>query len=122
LQEVKEGGLATPEGLAYLEAKHLAVSLYTCCIVAYLLLKAEGRSVRNHPVIGRWAVFFGFGGWLLGGSRGGLFQCGAMAVCLFAYLRWCIAACRPTQEANQPKLNPTGETKTQAGAAAGFHR
>jgi len=64
LQEVREGGLATPEGLSYLEAKQLVLSQYACCIVAYLLLKAEGRSVRSHPVISRCALLWG----LVGGS------------------------------------------------------
>lgn len=58
LQEVKEGGLATPEGLSYLEAKHLLLLQYCMCIVAYLLLKSEGRSVKNHPVIGRCEAWF----------------------------------------------------------------
>lgn len=56
LQEVREGGLATPEGLAYLEARQAVLSQYAACITAYLLLKAEGRNVKNHPVIGRWAA------------------------------------------------------------------
>ena len=54
LPEVREGGRATPQGLSYLEARQLLLLQYASCIVAYLLLKAEGRSVRNHPVIGRW--------------------------------------------------------------------
>lgn len=53
LKEVKEGGLATSEGLSYLEAKHLLLLQYCIHIVFYLLLKAEGRPVKDHPVIGR---------------------------------------------------------------------
>lgn len=53
LAEVREGGLATPEGLSYLEARQLLLLQYAACITAYLLLKAEGRSAKNHPVIGR---------------------------------------------------------------------
>jgi U3 small nucleolar RNA-associated protein 3 len=53
LREVSAGGLATAAGLSYLEAKHLLLLQYCMCIVAYLMLKAEGRSVKDHPVIGR---------------------------------------------------------------------
>jgi hypothetical protein len=55
LREVSAGGLGTAAGLSYLEAKHLLLLQYCMCIVAYLMLKAEGRSVKDHPVIGRWA-------------------------------------------------------------------
>lgn len=53
LREVTAGGLATAAGLSYLEAKHLLLLQYCMCIVAYLMLKAEGKSVKDHPVIGR---------------------------------------------------------------------
>lgn len=53
LREVSAGGLATASGLSYLEAKHLLLLQHCCCIVAYLMLKAEGRPVADHPVIGR---------------------------------------------------------------------
>jgi hypothetical protein len=51
--QVREGGLATAEGVSYLEAKHLLLAHYCSCILAYLALKAEGRAVQAHPVIGR---------------------------------------------------------------------
>lgn len=51
--QVKEGNLATAEGVSYLEAKHLLLLHYCVNIVFYLLLKAEGRAVREHPVIAR---------------------------------------------------------------------
>lgn len=57
LREVSSGGLATADGLSYLEAKHLLLLQYCMCIVAYLMLKAEGRSVKDHPVIARWGVW-----------------------------------------------------------------
>uniref|UniRef100_A0A1D2A5Z8 Sas10 C-terminal domain-containing protein n=1 Tax=Auxenochlorella protothecoides TaxID=3075 RepID=A0A1D2A5Z8_AUXPR len=53
LKEVREGELATAEGLSYLEAKHLLLLQYCIGIVVYLLLKAEGRQVAGHPVIAR---------------------------------------------------------------------
>ncbi|KXZ45808.1 hypothetical protein GPECTOR_50g602 [Gonium pectorale] len=53
LTELKDGGLGTSEGLSYLEAKHLLLITYCTHIVFYLLLKAEGRPVRDHPVIAR---------------------------------------------------------------------
>lgn len=51
--QVKAGELATAEGLSYLEAKHLLLLSYCTHIVFYVLLKAEGAPVRDHPVIGR---------------------------------------------------------------------
>ncbi|DBA96237.1 TPA: hypothetical protein ACH3X3_002431 [Trebouxia sp. C0006] len=53
LKEVRGGNLATAEGVSYLEAKHLLLLHYCINIVFYLLLKAEGRPVRDHPVIPR---------------------------------------------------------------------
>jgi hypothetical protein len=39
--------------VSYLEAKHLLLLHYCTCIVFYLLMKAEGRAVRDHPVVER---------------------------------------------------------------------
>lgn len=50
---MREGGLATAEGLSYLEAKHLLLLSYCTHIVFYVLLKAEGAPVTTHPVIAR---------------------------------------------------------------------
>lgn len=50
---MREGGLATAEGVSYLEAKHLLLLHYCAAISLYLLLKAEGRPVQAHPVINR---------------------------------------------------------------------
>ncbi|KAK9817376.1 hypothetical protein WJX74_000184 [Apatococcus lobatus] len=53
LKEVREGNLATAEGVSYLEAKHLLLLHYCMGIVFYLVLKAEGQPVHSHPVIPR---------------------------------------------------------------------
>jgi U3 small nucleolar RNA-associated protein 3 len=53
LAEVREGGLATEEGVSYLEAKHMLLLSYVGAIVFYLLLKAEGKPVAGHPVVTR---------------------------------------------------------------------
>lgn len=53
LQEIQNEQLATEEGISYLEAKHILLIHYGACIIFYLLLKAEGRSVVDHPVIQR---------------------------------------------------------------------
>lgn len=53
MAQVRGGKLATAEGVSYLEAKHLLLLHYCINIVFYLLLKAEGRPVRDHPVIAR---------------------------------------------------------------------
>jgi U3 small nucleolar RNA-associated protein 3 len=53
LQEVRKGELATSEGISYLEAKHTLLVHYAAAIVFYLLLKAEGRPVKDHPVVAR---------------------------------------------------------------------
>ena len=51
--QVRQGRLATAEGMSYLEAKHLLLLHYCMRLVFLLLLKAEGRPVRSHPVVGR---------------------------------------------------------------------
>jgi hypothetical protein len=53
LEEVRSGQLATSDGLSYLEAKHLLLLNYCISITFYLMMKAEGRSVKDHPVISR---------------------------------------------------------------------
>eukprot|EP00890_Picochlorum_soloecismus_P003905 jgi/Picsp_1/4515/NSC_06736-R1_sas10 utp3 c1d family len=53
MQEIRSGNIATSEGVSYLEAKHLLLMYYNACIVFYLLLKAEGKNVKDHPVVSR---------------------------------------------------------------------
>eukprot|EP01018_Ginkgo_biloba_P034696 Gb_25856 [translate_table: standard] len=53
LHKVKGNKNAAKEGMSYLEVKQLLLLCYCQSIVFYLLLKAEGHSVRDHPVIAR---------------------------------------------------------------------
>ena len=49
----RDGAFATADGISYLDTKYLLMLSYCSSIVFYLLLKAEGRSVKDHPVIER---------------------------------------------------------------------
>ena len=49
----RNGAFATAEGISYLDTKYLLMLSYCSSIVFYLLLKSEGRSVKDHPVIER---------------------------------------------------------------------
>lgn len=62
---MREGELATAEGVSYLEAKHLLLLHYCTAITFYLLLKAEGRPVQAHPVVARLVELRAYlvGGW-----------------------------------------------------------
>ena len=51
IKAARRGELATAEGISYLDAKHLLMLSYCVNIVFYLLLKSEGRSVKDHPVV-----------------------------------------------------------------------
>jgi U3 small nucleolar RNA-associated protein 3 len=51
LAMVQGGEFATEKGVSYLEAKHLLLLSYCMHIVFYLMLKAEGLPVKDHPVV-----------------------------------------------------------------------
>ena len=51
LLQARKGDLCTEQGLTYLEVKHLLLLHYCICIVFYLMLKLEGKSVKDHPVV-----------------------------------------------------------------------
>ena len=53
LAELQAGGLATAEGLSYLETKHMLLLTYCVHSLFYVLLKLEGRPVKEHPVVTR---------------------------------------------------------------------
>eukprot|EP00249_Psilotum_nudum_P019077 c27089_g1_i1 orf=208-2325(+) len=51
LTKAKERRYVSKFGVQYLEAKHIQLLCYCQYIVFYLLLKAEGHSIHDHPVI-----------------------------------------------------------------------
>ncbi|EFJ37982.1 hypothetical protein SELMODRAFT_402703 [Selaginella moellendorffii] len=51
--KLEDGNFATREGKNYMEMKHMLLLSYCRTIVFYLLLRAEGRSVCDHPVIAK---------------------------------------------------------------------
>lgn len=51
LRRARQGNFATEEGISYLEAKYHLLLSYCIDIVFYLMLKASGRQVKDHPVI-----------------------------------------------------------------------
>ncbi len=53
VKAARDGSFATADGISYLDTKYLLMLSYCSSIVFYLLLKAEGRSVKDHPVIER---------------------------------------------------------------------
>ncbi|CAL9758665.1 unnamed protein product [Musa acuminata subsp. burmannicoides] len=48
---VRENQFPTSEGMSYLDAKYLLLLSYCQSIVYYLLRKAKGLSVQDHPVV-----------------------------------------------------------------------
>ncbi|MCO5569275.1 hypothetical protein L7F22_022987 [Adiantum nelumboides] len=53
LEKVKKGESNSNNGLSYLDSKQLLLMFYCQSLVFYILLKANGRSVVNHPVVAR---------------------------------------------------------------------
>lgn len=48
---MKEGQYPTADGFSYLEAKNLLLLNYCQSLVYYLLRKAKGLSIEDHPVV-----------------------------------------------------------------------
>jgi U3 small nucleolar RNA-associated protein 3 len=51
IDRVRSGKIETSQGISFLEMKYHVMIMYCTHIVFYLYLKAEGRSVKNHPVV-----------------------------------------------------------------------
>lgn len=51
LEQVRAGKLPTDAGVTFLEVKYQVLLTYVTNLVFYLLLKAEGKPVREHPVM-----------------------------------------------------------------------
>ena len=51
LKKFKKGDVETQQGISFLEVKFHLLMSYCTNISFYLLLKAKGRSVKDHPVI-----------------------------------------------------------------------
>jgi hypothetical protein len=51
IQRARDQQIPTSKGISYLETKYHLLLNYCTNICFYLLLKAEGKSVKNHPVI-----------------------------------------------------------------------
>jgi hypothetical protein len=51
LKRVRSGELPTDAGVSFLEVKHQLLMTYVTNVTFYLLLKAEGKSTRDHPVM-----------------------------------------------------------------------
>lgn len=55
LEDLKAKKLAasSKDGISFLESKYMLMMSYCTHIVLYLLMKAEGKSVKNHPILSR---------------------------------------------------------------------
>jgi len=53
IQKVKNGEMPMSKGISFLELKYHLMLSYCTNITFYLLLKASGESVKDHPVIGQ---------------------------------------------------------------------
>jgi hypothetical protein len=47
----KNSFLRTKNGRSYLQMKHNLLLSYSTFLIFYLLLKVEGRNIKNHPVV-----------------------------------------------------------------------
>ncbi|KAG0617768.1 hypothetical protein M758_4G013400 [Ceratodon purpureus] len=50
INEIKAGNMPTKNGISYLEVKHLLLFSYCETLVFYILCRAEGRNIKDHPL------------------------------------------------------------------------
>ena len=53
VKSAKRGEYLTEEGISYLDTKYILLLSYCLNLVFYLLMKAEGKSIKDHPVVMR---------------------------------------------------------------------
>ena len=53
VKSAKRGEYLTEEGISYLDTKYILLLSYCVNLVFYLLMKSEGKSIKDHPVVMR---------------------------------------------------------------------
>ena len=53
VKSAKRGEYLTEEGISYLDTKYILLLSYCINLVFYLLMKSEGKSIKDHPVVMR---------------------------------------------------------------------
>ena len=53
VKSAKRGEYLTEEGISYLDTKYMLLLSYCVNLTFYLLMKSEGKSIKDHPVVMR---------------------------------------------------------------------